>query len=215
MVLLRRCSRCGGVFVPDRSGFQLCEACFVTVITAPAMQCRGTTKSGARCKVKISSVYEYCAQHEHQRRSADLEVYAKDSNISIEEMPQGCVLSQKDGRDETQVIVVSSLYDAVEIIASLYHMINTQFPNGPKEDDEPPTGADPDGTIDRGDPWAECPECAGDGWVTNALDGKEDCPVCNSTGKRGQLKEVPAPEALDKSDPWDDDLDDAIIGALP
>lgn len=30
----------------------------------------------------------------------------------------------------------------------------------------------------------KCPTCAGDGYVTNMLDGKENCIACNATGIR-------------------------------
>ena len=53
-------------------------------------------------------------------------------NILIEEMPQGCVLSQHISGHE---VVISSLQDALAVIESLTRMIKIQY-DGDAKDDE-------------------------------------------------------------------------------
>lgn len=51
-------------------------------------------------------------------------VYEGD-DIYIEEMPNGCFISQVNGRGET--VLISSMADAIAIIASLQKMIKIQY----------------------------------------------------------------------------------------
>lgn len=56
-----------------------------------------------------------------------MEVVITQGDIEIEEMPQGCVLSQKRG-DKYETVVVRYPDDAVAIIESLRKMIAIQYP---------------------------------------------------------------------------------------
>lgn len=57
-----------------------------------------------------------------------MEVEIAQGDIEIEEMPQGCVLSQKRGDDKYETVVVRYPNDAVAIIESLRKMIAIQYP---------------------------------------------------------------------------------------
>lgn len=46
-------------------------------------------------------------------------------DIYIEEMPQGCFITQVNGKGET--VRISSMHDALEVIKSLQKMIQIQY----------------------------------------------------------------------------------------